>query len=409
MNTEDSGNTSPKKTSEDFVVWTMSSRDETPRPVTTMDVTKPCVFFFGGGAHLCKGDQSVPSQLKAMNEILAPTTADSDYNFYTLTNKTTDDKTASLYAAGVKNQAYNDDPRAFSSEEAKSFVASYLMPLVKDVQKLPPEKRSAAVSSTAKNFSAVTFFGYSYGTAFIQEISNALNVALDGKGYSDKEIGSVMKSLAAVNIGATFKYIPKYLDIPQTTLILANDVEAVKNSGLSPASVYLDFTHIGSKLAYAQNGSHTIIYADNASTRLRNLTYHSPASNDSFTSLIAQAKNWTDTLPAEDTPTVLNKVVHAHNKGLQTASMRWHLDPEATSYTFPSNLVGVNSVRFLQDAVKGSADALRKNVIRDTTALTERCITKNLSPEAVQSDITQTNFFQQLFEKLSGQTASLSK
>jgi hypothetical protein len=384
------------------VLWTMSEDNKKPHEVKSLDTTKPCVFFFGGGAYLATGEKSVLPQMKYMKGMLSQVIQQDKYNFYTLTSDAAEcAKEDSMFNAGKKNQAYNDYPRMFFSKEAEAFVQSHLTPMIADIRNLQEDEREKAIASTAKNFSAITFLGFSYGTAFIQEISNALNLEMDKKGYRDTEKASTLNAISAVNIGLTFKFTPKYPDITQASLVLANDKDSVRESGISPSNTYLDFEHKAHGLMYAQKNNHTIVYSPHCSTRLRGLNYTNTTKNMPIESLIEAAKNWDTVSCDESSPVVLNNVVPAHNKQLQTASMRCDIEPESINYTFPSNLIGLNSIRFLQNSVIASAQALQNDSIRDTKGCMDKCISDHLNNESVDNDYIKTAFFQRLFDRLS--------
>jgi hypothetical protein len=390
----------PESLENHSIVWTMGENDKKPHKAKLLDTTKPCVFFFGGGAYLSTGEKSVLPQMKYMKEILSPVIQPDKYNFYTITSSAAEcDKQDSIYNAGKKNQAYNDSPRRFFSKEAEAFVQSYLTPMIADIRHLQASEREKAIVSTAKNFSALTFLGFSYGTAFIQEISNALNIELDKKGYKEIEKTNTLDAMSAVNIGLTFQFVPKYPDITQASLVLANDKDAVRESGISPSNTYLDFEHKDHGLAHAQSNNHTIIYAPNGSTRLRGLRYNNPK-NIPLDSLIKMAKDWEQT-SVEDKPIVLNQTVIPHNKQLQTSNMRCDIEPESINYTFPSNLIGVNSVRFLQTLVAASAQALQHDSVRNSKECMEKCVSKYLNNKAVNHDYVKTAFSQRIFDSLS--------
>ena len=191
--------------------------------------------------------------------------------------------------------------------------------------------------------------------------------------------------------------------------MLANDKDSVRETELSLSNKYLDFEYRSKGVAWARRDHHTVIYAPNDSTRLRGISYSNPTTTYDIKDLIRKARDSYKEESETELPFVINKVVPAHNKQLQTASFRWDIEPDGIFYTFPSNLIGINSGRFLRESVIASTDALRNNSVRDCNRITDDCIAKYINNETIEKDHASTFFMKQLFEKLSGAHDSMHR
>lgn len=98
-------------------------------------------------------------------------------------------------AAGRANDAtrFLAKPNDYMSEDAKRFVETQLMPLLKDAEGalLPLQKMQAVLR-------LITFYGDSYGSIFSEQISNALHRELTKSGMPEKNVAEALKMIVSV-------------------------------------------------------------------------------------------------------------------------------------------------------------------------------------------------------------------
>lgn len=368
--------------------------------VQSLDLTKPCLIFFGGGAYTSIGKDLVLPQFNTVKDMLAPDFVPSEYHFYSMTDDgSVNDKEKGLSHINKKNLAYNNHPHHFYSKKAAFFVDQLLMPHIPD-RAADPAQVKGDINTIARKFSKITFLGFSYGGVFVQEIRNALNERLDAKGYNNKEQDEIMNAMASVNLGPTFTHCTKYPDIPQATLILAADKGVVKATRVSPANPDIEFNNPLLPICYAHSGKQCLIYGREGSVRLRRVAYG--INNDvhpNLDTLKNMAMNWNEAQP--DQPVDYeDRVISPHNNQLYSSNFRYGSKGNGIGYVFPSNHIGINSVRFLRDLVGASKEAQANHAVRDAMTVINACAETHLSSKKVREDEASIAFFQKMFANL---------
>lgn len=386
-----------------WCVADVSTKNPTCERTDRLDLSRPCVFSFGGSAYMAQGPAQVAQQYKSVAHSLSNVLSPDQYNFYSLTSGATGgDKKHSMHRGGRYNQVYNDYPHEFYSREAEHFVNHYLLPWVPDVQSMDATARKQALEKLVKNFGNVTFLGFSYGNVLVQEMGNVLRTALKERGYTPAERAAVMGAMASVNIGPTFKYVPKAEDMTQISLVIANDKDSVRYTGIKPGNPDLELSPV-TPTVHVSRGDHSLVYVSEGSSRLRGLGYDSYGSHGDLNDLVKEATNIERLLGSknEDHPiAVLNQVVPPHNRSLLTAQLGVEATDYGNYYIFPSNLVGMNCARFLGELVQGSVKAAKNGASRNARSIIDAGFDRHLSPDSVRGDEAHLQFFHTMYEKL---------
>lgn len=174
----------------------------------SLPADKPLVFFFGGIPVMSVINHA--PEVSIRNEIASYLKNISPGSF-ALTMVTE----SSGYEKPFLADHYNADPEHYFSANAREFVEKTLMPMIKDAQTLEDIK---------KQFSRVNLIGHSYGTVFIQNISNALLTVLqENSSLNVAEIREAMSCIAALNIGPTCAIANKEADFTQLFAVSEQD------------------------------------------------------------------------------------------------------------------------------------------------------------------------------------------
>jgi hypothetical protein len=367
-------------------LWQVTPLSAEPHEVFAIDTCKPCLFFFGGENYLCRGKSSANNQYNQLRRALTDGSHRNPFNFYTLIDDHANDhaeekQNETVTRARENDEHYERDGMHYYSADASQFVSRYLLPLVDSLEGLSGEARRDALYEAQKHFGSITFFGYSYGTTFIQEVRNALVATLPKRGYNEKEMASLIACLAAVNIGPSFRYTPKYPDITQTTFVWSKDKEAIKATGITLSVRTLEFNQPTPDIAWAERDNHSIIYVNGGSTRLRSVRYPAPSRMD-LEDFLQAAQHPSPELMLDEPAIYDHRVVSPHNKQLNIARLSDEVTDDYHETSFPSNLVGMNSMRFLSAYVAASDKALKHDIPRDAGAVAHETITEHLSSTA---------------------------
>ena len=212
---------------------------------------KPLVFYFGGMPTMNIINEAPERSIcQEIGGYLKEFSAD-DYALTIVTEASGNEK----YELATH---YNSDPHRYCSANAKEFAQDILMPFIKNAQTLDDIK---------KQFSRVNLIGHSYGSSFIQNVSNALFQELKTKTLlSEGEIVQAMRCIAALNIGPTCTAANKKGDFTQIFAVSTQD-EAVSEN--------VDYEKLvndkHSVLAHQKMGSNLILLSKNMGEHLLKL------------------------------------------------------------------------------------------------------------------------------------------
>ncbi|TVQ82658.1 MAG: hypothetical protein EA357_09460 [Micavibrio sp.] len=195
----------------------------------SLRITAPTVVFFSGCTTINRHKRHIAGALKRIEEMLG------------LQGKT--EKPVNIFAwsyRGLKDMfnvvAYHLRPNSFASKGARKAAAHILMPLlgenithsrryhITDGTPLPAEQ-------VRKNLKNLTLFGYSSGSAFVQEVYNATLTGMKKIGYDEKEAKSLLQDVVLLSAGTISQ--PKRETGRFTTLYLtANNDHIIRGKDL---------------------------------------------------------------------------------------------------------------------------------------------------------------------------------
>jgi hypothetical protein len=194
--------------------------------VDTIDFTKKAVIGFGGVTQFHGNPRIINGFLKQMESAMGgPDIYDHGVELYAISYPV-----AHRTRYHADTYRYNAEPNSHVSQPAQQFTEKHIMPWLMDGSAHP------SVDSLRKRFAALNFFGYSYGTVFVKEVSNAVTERLQAAGYSQQDISHVMANGYALNVGQTARIdIRKPLgDFSSVYVVSPNDIASRSKSNLQP-------------------------------------------------------------------------------------------------------------------------------------------------------------------------------
>jgi hypothetical protein len=177
-------------------------------PAENIPFSKPLLFYFGGTPVMEVTHK--PPRKEICDEV----------SRYLKQNHTIDPQLVLVtediqHSRFMPAKDYNMAPQRHYTPNAQEFVDNALMPLIEKAQNL---------ADIQKQFSRINMLGHSYGTVFIQTVSNALALTLKKRtNLSEEEIGKAMHCIAAVNIAPTCAAVEKSCDFTQIFAVSAQD------------------------------------------------------------------------------------------------------------------------------------------------------------------------------------------
>ncbi|TNE32375.1 MAG: hypothetical protein EP349_01675 [Alphaproteobacteria bacterium] len=182
-------------------------------------ITAPTVVFFSGCTTINRNKRHIAGAIKRIEEMLGMEgRTEKPVNILSWSYK------------GLKDMfnviAYHIRPQSFASKGARKAAAHILMPLLGADVSCDKKFRitggtplpAAQVKANLKN---LTLFGYSSGSAFVQEVYNATLQGMTAIGYDEKTAKELLHDIVLISAGSISQ--PKKETDRFTTLYLAAD------------------------------------------------------------------------------------------------------------------------------------------------------------------------------------------
>ncbi|MBN8543383.1 MAG: hypothetical protein J0M34_03870 [Alphaproteobacteria bacterium] len=391
------------------ILWRVDSESNPPERAGSIDLSRPCVVYFGGGAYLSMETEQLATQYRTLQHIIDGAVPSSAFDFYSFTLESPEsgsvrsNKTACNKYASAVTDAYNEDPKQFFSLKAQQFVDQALASYFPDGRSMNATERAEAMNVLARQLSNLTIFANSYGTTFTQEVRNVLVHMLDERGFEEKEMNPAILAVAAIGVGPNATIKPKYPDFSQVTLLYNEDKSAMAESGIHIGHPHLDFRHTEQPIARADvgavdAGAHHILLSRETDTTLRGVGFRNQELPKLPLQELAAAAHDIEGQVADrtqETPHMVHRQVDPHNKPLYTSALHHEMRDDGIYYVIPSNVLGINTCRFITEMVKASAQG-----DRDTGPALNAAVDRFITPEQMQKDQSQVDFFVRLHQSL---------
>ena len=204
--------------------------DGTPKSifeeVDHIDFTKKAVIGFGGVTQFHGNPRITNGFLKQMESAMGgPDIYDHGIELYSITYPV-----AHRTRYHADTYRYNADPNTHVSQPARAFTDKHIMPWLMSDQEKPSTKE------LRERFASLNFFGYSYGTVFVKEVSNAVSERLQAMGYSAEQVSQVISNGYALNVGQTARIDVRKPagDFSSVYVVAPTDLAARSKSNLQP-------------------------------------------------------------------------------------------------------------------------------------------------------------------------------